>query len=225
MIHIPNVPCKYVDKFPTVIEFILLHKLIDNEYYRNYYLNNKDNGKYKILDNSAFELGESLDMDLLMEWAEKINANEIVIPDSYGDKEKTLKLMYEFLDKYPNCKFNLMAVPQGKNLKELEFCLYEMTSNDRVHCIGFNKLWRKSMNTIYGFFHQTVLSVNKEKHLLGVNKLFEWGLPFQHLFRSADSRILAQIVLGEEDIWDSELTEEQQKILNNLIYEVKAWRD
>lgn len=223
MILIPNVPCKYVDKYPTEIDFILLHKLIDNEYYRNYYINNKDNGKWKVIDNSAYELGSGLDSELLLEWAEKINASEIIIPDVYGDKDETLKLMNDFLKKYPNCKYKLMVVPQGANERELYDCYIEMLENDKIYSIGLNKLWRKDSYMINNIFKEVVEYCDKPIHLLGVNKLSEWAVHFKHRIRSADSRILSQIILGTDDIWESELTEEQQEALYNLIKEVRWW--
>lgn len=229
MIIIPQVPCKYTKDFPTEIEFILLHKLINNEAYRNYYIENKNNGKFKILDNSAFELGAGLSDELLMEWAEKINATEIIIPDIYGDKDKTLELMKSFLTKYPDCKYKLMAVPQGKDSTELNNCFSEMMTERKITCIGLNKLWKrdkskphKRTEIEYTLGIIKALS-DKDVHILGVNDLSDWTLNGLREARSADSRILTKIVTGVDDCWEEELNETQLIILKRLIEEVGKW--
>lgn len=220
MIIIPNVPCRYVSLFPTKMDFILLHKLVDNECYRNYYLDTKDSGKYKILDAGTFELGEGLGDELLIEWAEKINASEIIIPDVYGDKEKTLERMKEFLEKCPG-KYKLQAVPQGKMLRELIDCLDEMCKEPRVTTIGYNKLWDRHC-MLNPFFNKHLNE--KENHLLGVNSLKEWALLSDtKSFRSADSRILTKIVTGKDDPWEAKLEPDQLLILRRLIEEVEKW--
>jgi len=226
MIIIDNVPCKYIKEFPTKIEFILLHKLIDNEGYRNYFLKNKNNDKYKILDNSCFELGESLNADLLVDWAEKINASEIIIPDCYKNKNKTIELFDQFVVRDDIEFFNLMAVPQGKNNEELRRCTEYMMENPKVTCIGFNKLWsRDKFHTIHRgnkLQHQIDVlgATNKlNMHVLGCQDLDDYFL-IKNLMgvRSFDTRIMSKIVCGKNDIWEEELTKEQKTILKRLIY-------
>lgn len=211
MIKINQVPCKYTAQFPTEMEFILLHKLLDNKKYRSYFIKNKNNDKYKILDNSAFELGESLDGELLIKWAKKINANEIIIPDSYSNKEKTLQLMDEFLNKYKNKikKYKLQAVPQGKNQEELDECCLIMLDNPKIDIIGLNKLWNRKE-----------IRVTEKNHILGTNNLLEMGYPNLQSARSIDSRVVSKIITGKEDPWEEKLTKQQLIILQNLIDEV-----
>lgn len=219
MIIINNVPCEVVELFPSEIEFILLHKIIDNEHYREYHLKQKDSTKYKILDNSAFELGAGLDDELLLEWAVKLNVNEIIIPDVYGDKEKTLVLMREFFSKHPECPFKLQVVPQGKNQEELFDCYHQMINHVKVDVIGINKLWnRKALKN-------TLSRTIKPIHLLGVNSISEWFYDYGDLnIRSADSRVLSKIVLGTEDIWECEVGDEQLFLLSHLIEDFEKWK-
>lgn len=226
IIIIPNVPAPYVQDFPTKMEFILLHKLLDNRHYQNYYIKNKGNGMYKIADNSAFELGESLDGDLLLEWAKKVNASEIIIPDVYGDKEKTIELMEAFLKKEDSKKYRLMAVPQGKDEKERRECLEYMMNHSKIKCIGLNKNWDRGMYNVN--FSQSelesaakdVYEKGKDIHMLGTVNLFDWNHPATKYMRSADSRILTKIVTGVDDIWESYLDNKQQETLQRLIEEV-----
>ncbi len=217
MIKINNVPCVNIKDIDNEMEFILLHKLIDNEVYRNHYLNSGDTDKYFILDNSAFELKEGISDSLLMEWAVKVVANEIIIPDVYGDKEKTLKLMNDFFEKHPSAPdiYTIQAVPQGKNEKELIECFEIMERDDRISVIGVNKLWNRKK------LKDSIEGCTKKIHLLGLNNIDEWNYDYGELdIRSGDSRRLSQLILGKEDIWEDILTSIDLEILKRLIKEI-----
>jgi len=229
LIH--NVPCFHTPEFPAKeFEFILLHKILDNKFYREYYLDQRNNGKYKILDNSAFELGEGLGSAELIEWAHKLHVDEIVIPDIYGDKDKTLKAMNDFLIDWDisSYGFSLMAVPQGKTQLELQQCLQKMLDEPRVHCIGLNKLWKREkdndrqMLSNYEYAIEIVSQSKKQVHLLGVNKLSDWALDIKKA-RSADSRICSQIILGKPDIWEEKMSKDHLMACKRLIEEVSKW--
>lgn len=219
MIIINNVPTEYTAEFPCEMDFILPHKLINDENYKNYYVNKLDD-VYKILDNSVFELGESLNPHILFNWAALVNAHEIIIPDVYGDMKKTLRAMEDFLDEKESNRYNLMAVPQGKNQEELIMCLHVMVKNPRIYSIGFNKLWDRK--TWEGYIQQTVKY--KQVHLLGTNKLSDWVLGCADIIRSADSRVLSKLVTGtDSEVWEQKLNNTQKQILHNLINEVYQW--
>jgi hypothetical protein len=219
---INNVPCKYVDQFKTDIEFILLHKILDNKKYREYYVKQKNNGKYKILDNGAFELGKGISDNTLLEWAVKLNVNEVIAPDTFKDKDDTLAKLYSFLFAFP--AFKIQAVPQGNNQKELMECLESMLQFTHIDVIGFNKLWDRH-SLLFEEAVRRVYSMGKEVHLLGVNNLSEWVNIFksQHI-RSADSRILSKIVSGQEDTWEVVLDNNQLRILKRLHQEILMWQ-
>lgn len=225
MIRISNVPCGYQHLFDKKIVFVLLHKLIDNKKYRDYYMNHHNKFDLIILDNSAFELGESLDKKLLLYWASELKKKhpesmiEIIIPDSYGDKEKTLELMKDFLKTNTN-DFSLMAIPQGKNELELISCLNEMLNEPRIKCIGLNKLWSKDL---LERIVKPIIERGRSIHRLGVKDLSDWVLNNSKLIRSTDSRILSKIVTGNLDPWEETLSEEQINILKRLVEEVDKW--
>ena len=232
MLKINNVPCGYQHLFDKKIVFILLHKLIDNKKYQDFYMDSNNKFDLIILDNSAFELGESLDKKLLMEWAHKLKKRhpesmiEVIIPDVYGDKEKTLELMKDFL-KMDTSGFNLMAIPQGKNELELIACLNEILKEPRIKCIGLNKLWDKSL---LEKIVKPIIERGRSIHRLGVKDLSDWVLFNSKLIRSTDSRILSKIVTGNDgtnqndDLWECSLSESQIEILRNLINEVDVWQ-
>ncbi len=227
---INNVPCGYQKLFDKDYVFILLHMLIENKEYRDFYLDKKNDFKLIILDNSAFELGKSMDVKLLLSWGKKLrevhpeSIIEIIIPDSYGNKLETLELMYDFFNNedYDEYDFQYMAVPQGKNSEDLIECLNIMLKNHKISTIGINKLWsREDINHI-------VWNIQlKEKfiHKLGVNKLSDWNIKALRNIRSCDSRILSKIVTGNENPWNENLNEQQISILKRLIDEVNGWQD
>jgi len=227
MIKINNVPTGYQKDFDGANVFVLLHMLIENEEYRNFYTDSNHKFDLIILDNSAFELGKSMDSVLLIRWALILKEThpeavvEIIIPDVYGNKDKTLESLYDFISRWDLTGFKLMAVPQGENIEELTDCLSDMLSYfPEVDTIGINKLWDESC---WEYVFKKITYYGKEIHKLGVNNLKDWTNPSLNLVRSADSRILSKLVTGKEDPWDSKLDETQIKILKNLFDEVKKW--
>lgn len=226
MIIINNVPCGYQKIFDGKVVFILLHMLIKNKKYRDFYLDENNKFDLIILDNSAFELGESMDKKILMEWAYKLKEKhpeaiiEIVIPDCYKNMKKTLELFYNFLEDY-DTNFRYMAVPQGSNEEELVECLSYMGNNNKIHTIGLNKLWNKNQIPLFASIIRNMH--DKSVHKLGVNKLSDWDMGKLANVRSCDSRILTKLVTGNDDPWCEKLNETQISILKNLILEVSTW--
>lgn len=241
MFTIPNTPCGYQERFNQnyAMDFILLHKILDNEEYRYYYLKTKGfakNNQYRILDNSCYELrGKGLGIEEIVKWAQDLDVDEIVLPDVYQDKDATLQKIAESIAylilKFPQgIPFKLQAIPQGKNQEELILCLeeilktYKYDSNGlypAIHCIGINKLWNvKHLKLILEYNLQKSPWV--KYHKLGTNKISDWfNLP-ANLFRSADSRVLSKLVVGHDDIWEAKLSESQISILSHLISHFNA---
>ena len=82
---IHQLPCRYQKLCKDNFKFILLHKLITNKTYRDFY-KNKSKDSYFLLDNGAYELGESMNSYLLLIWSKIIKAEELVVPDFFGNK-------------------------------------------------------------------------------------------------------------------------------------------
>jgi len=106
--------------------FILSH-LCENETYKSYVVSSN---KFKILDNSAYELKKSIPVNQLCDIAEEIKADVIVVPDVVGNAVETLKMTEEFYKEFtkrPNLrKVKTMIVPQGINYSEYLMCYYKM---------------------------------------------------------------------------------------------------
>lgn len=236
MIVIPNTPCGYQKVFNSHynIDFILLHKILDNEEYRNYYLETKNYSKpsqYRILDNSCYELkGKGLGIEEIVEWGQKLAVDEIILPDVYQDKDATLEKIAEAITylilRFPSqIPFKLQAIPQGKDQGELQTCLGEILGlygKDRqgfyplIRCIGINKLWKiDQLSNVLKYNVQ--INPWIEYHKLGTNNISDWfRLPFNY-FRSADSRVLSKLVVGCDDIWEEKLDNSQKFMLANMI--------
>lgn len=129
-------------------DYCLIHLLDKYPQYREYFLANKGE-RFTIMDNSAYELGESLSDDLLIHHAKEINPNILIIPDVMHNFKKTLDRTESFLESYEksglknsNPNMMLMAVVQGKNLQEFCQCLWYynnlFSERKQIQAIAFN---------------------------------------------------------------------------------------
>jgi hypothetical protein len=105
---------------------------------------------YKILDNSLIELGGAVDMKRVLDAAEKIGADEIILPDVFQQGPETINAVNEALselnDRYANRKwpYKLMAVAQGRDEKEWYECYHELLNNPDIDVIGVPKVLAKA---------------------------------------------------------------------------------
>ena len=113
-------PTKYLAKFTKSngAHLLLAHLVEEDEEYANYYAN-LDDGKVKIMDNSAFEMFKQgrpmYDSDKLIEMGQKCKADVIVMSDY--PKENWTKTMMAAQKMIPELKaagFGTFYVPQGE---------------------------------------------------------------------------------------------------------------
>lgn len=73
-------PTAYLDKYASQssMHLVLAHLVDQNDEYAEWYANRTE---YKIMDNGAFELGESYEPSKLIDLAYKCKANAVVLPD------------------------------------------------------------------------------------------------------------------------------------------------
>jgi len=107
--------------------YILLHIAMRDPVYLEYAINYKKNGGIVYLDNSCFELGESLDSSILYEYYQKINPDVVILPDKLGFKEDTIKRSLSFIEQYPSCIQASMPVIQGNSFEEMVECYKEFS--------------------------------------------------------------------------------------------------
>lgn len=113
-------PTKYLDRFTKTngAHLLLAHLVEQDEQYANYYANLND-GKVKIMDNSAFEMFKQgrpmYDSSKLVEMGKRCNADVIVMSDY--PKEPWTKTMQAAQRMIPELKgegFGTFYVPQGQ---------------------------------------------------------------------------------------------------------------
>lgn len=128
---------------------------------------------YKILDNSLIELGASLDMERLVAAAEKVKANEIILPDVFKDGVATINKAKESIEwlKQHNLlgKYKLNVVCHGYGETGWEYCFNILNHMPEVDVISIPKvtstwLLDNSRSSLYYIFKKS----HKEIHLLGV---------------------------------------------------------
>lgn len=137
-------PTPYLDKFTSQsdLHLILAHKVLEDDTYAKFYANET---KFKILDNSVYELGKPLDADSLIQAAMRVNPDEIAYPDYVGDGVATLNACKKF---HPTVQKHFprkarMIIPQGHDMTEWLWCLQELinltghSTRDLTIGIGF----------------------------------------------------------------------------------------
>ena len=108
--------------FISDYQFVLLHKILEDKDYAEMVCEFAGCGEFTYLDNSCFELGESLDNDILYDWYERLEPNYVVLPDVLGDKKRTLERSLEFANDYPITSTHAMPVIQGSTPDEMIEC-------------------------------------------------------------------------------------------------------
>lgn len=134
---------------------------------------------YKIMDNSVYELGESLTPEKLIEAAKKLNPSEIVVPDVLRDGAATLLSAYKYTAQLrqalPNVK--LMVVPQGKTLEEWLKCYTELVKLP-IDTVGINKFTHYyalggRIKFCKMMKEEGLIKPNIEYHLLGLPEMLD----------------------------------------------------
>lgn len=112
---------------------LLLPQCLSNGRYVRAYQRARHNGSYMILDNGVAE-GLETDPGELVELARRMMVNEVVIPDTIGDAEATLKQAYTFKD--APYEFNYMGVVQGSSFGECTDCIKGFKAMKYITTLG-----------------------------------------------------------------------------------------
>lgn len=109
--------------------------------YAEFMRSEHEEGKFIMLDNSLIELGRAVTTEELLEAAELVCADEIIIPDSYKNAKETVeratKAMKEIKKSgYKNC---VMAVAHGKTLDEWAWCAKQLIALN-IDTLGIPKV-------------------------------------------------------------------------------------
>ena len=113
---------------------LLLSHLLDDDYYRKHYTEERKRGAYIILDNSAHEFKAAESAKKLIKQAAEIKAQEVVVPDVLEDSAGTVNASLRALETWFERKDDLvrtlnpalMYVPQGSTEAKWAWCLEEL---------------------------------------------------------------------------------------------------
>lgn len=217
--------------------YVLAHLIGVDKEYTDFYVKKCADASYSILDNSAFELGKSVDFDVLLKAAETVKPTHVVIPDSVHDCDETIKFTNDFLEHLKkrfgsnNLPFKLIAVIQGKNMSELWKCLNNITWQKKsfsaidIIAMPFDTLPSTDYHNIRPIVFRQMKDVIADNylkvHLLGLQNYSEYQLYSPHdkeLIWSVDSS--APIIYGWNKIkfgfGGTNVPKPKEKLADNL---------
>lgn len=129
------------------MDMSLTHLILEDDKYAGYYKAQSDNGRYVLLDNSAFELeqqGKGLDPDPVLDAAERTQPSEVIATDVLFDGRQTVESTKNFIRTMRARdllgKYKVMAVAQGSSREEWFECLDQLLKIQEVDVIGLSKL-------------------------------------------------------------------------------------
>ena len=164
----PNSIFEYVQEL-TDGDYALVHMLEKSKEYRDHFFEAMRIGRDIILDNSAFELGESFNLALFVDWIYKLCPTYYVIPDKLRDAEATVEMMDQFLKTWPAIEEGTgsknIGVVQGTTYGECVWCYEQLAP--RCDVIAFNKSYGEPEDT---------LEVRSKVRPEYINKMLEDGI-------------------------------------------------
>lgn len=180
---------------------LLTSMVLSDARYRAFYRQRQEKfGDYLILDNDAHENKASLDLDKLIEAAELMHPDEIVLPDVIRNSIATTKRSteaYPILKKrFPDAKF--MFVVQGVTEVEWLWCLlWNINTLHGINTIGIPRVyaddfgsWINAVKAVKHYIPQ-IHDRHLEIHLLGspynIDSASEVERHFPGIVRSTDT--------------------------------------
>jgi hypothetical protein len=140
-----------LERYGTITGYhlALTHLILSTPSYAAFYLERIQHGDYVFVDNSLIELGEAADMHKVIQAANMIGAEEIILPDVYmdrvGTRQAIARAMHDWAEyayvEGGQCVDKLMIVPQGEHLIEWMRSYEELVNKwgPAIHSIGIPK--------------------------------------------------------------------------------------
>lgn len=129
-------PAPYLEKYgkKPKAELVLAHVVKDNKQYADWFANNPPNETIRgvnvknkrIMDNGAFELGESFAPSELIKLGKQIHATHLVLPDyPNADPQLTIDAAKKWAPEFRRAGFRTIFVPQGRagSIDDFDECL------------------------------------------------------------------------------------------------------
>lgn len=120
-------------------DYSLVHMLDESEEYYNFY-KRYARSREQILDNSAYELGDSFDVNKFACYVEDIQPSHYIIPDKIADYEATVNYFEWFTNEYKDLPGKKIGVVQGTTPKEFMECFKFMYNKCDKLAIPFHSL-------------------------------------------------------------------------------------
>jgi len=105
---------------------LLAQYVLTDSLYSTFYRGLHDQGDFIMLDNGAAEKTVGIDIHMLMQAAELVGADEIVMPDVLDEAAASLSMATRNLHYVPRHKRAM--VPQGRSWTEWEYCATHMVN-------------------------------------------------------------------------------------------------
>ncbi len=174
-------PTAYLEQYASQssMHLVLAHLVDEDEAYASFYASRKE---FKIMDNGAFELGESYDPTKLIELGTKCNADAIVLPDyPFESASKTVGASSAMIDAVKDAGFKTMVVQQSETGQVQDWIRGYVWAAETpsVDIIGMSILGiPNALNSIHPGFARVVMTAilqegrvfdyNKYHHYLGL---------------------------------------------------------
>lgn len=170
---------------------------------------NRPSDCYVMLDNSIVELGESVSLQDILDAADEVNANEIILRDAYPNGPKTIERIREDIEylRENNLigKYKIMAVCHGQNIEEFKETFDFINSIPEIDVIGIPKVlsrWCGARSNLKDIF----LNTNKQLHFLGswynLKELLDAPKDVWDRVRSCDTCLPSLYVIQNKTIFE-----------------------
>lgn len=137
-------PTAYLDTFAILssTHLVLAHLVDEDEKYTNFYRRTGDRN-FRIMDNGAYELGESYEPSKLIDLGNKCCADAIVLPDyPFQEAQRTIDESSKLIPQVKDAGFKTMFVPQSEvgDLEDWISCYEWAANNPEIDIIGMSIL-------------------------------------------------------------------------------------
>jgi hypothetical protein len=144
-------------------DYALIHLFQKYPSYRDFFKSSLKEGREVLLDNSAYELGDSFDIEKFYEEVNSLKPSYYIIPDQLGNFKKTIGNYREWEKIKKDVEGKSIAVIQGASKEEWLEC-FEILNNSSVDklAVSFGLSWYKDAD---GYNLLQDLSLNHRKAL------------------------------------------------------------
>lgn len=158
-------------------DYFLIHQLLKYNEYKELFKLSKQANRVQILDNSAYELGESFNIDDFAEAVKEFEPTEYLVPDCFNDYDKNIELFDDWVSKYSNLKGIKIVTIHGKTYQELVNAYKYFDKHNVKIAFNFAEGIYKEMGdgnpvegrrkAIFNMLNDGIININKKHHLLG----------------------------------------------------------